>query len=71
MSDKSEKESSFGVPLSARVTIPKKDVLLEKTLKLSQIEHICRKQLVRCPATSDQAALKSMAMTIMNIIREN
>lgn len=49
----------------------KDDVLLEKTLKLAQIEHICRKQLVRCPATSDQAALKSMAMTIINIMREN
>jgi hypothetical protein len=49
----------------------KDDVMMEKTLKLAQIEHVCRKQLVRCPATSDQAALKSMAMTIINIIREN
>jgi len=47
----------------------KDDVLLEKTLKLAQIEHVCRKQIVRCPATSDQAALKSMAITILNIIR--
>ena len=43
---------------------------LEKTLKLEQVEHICTKHLVRCPATSDQAALKAMAITILNIIRE-
>lgn len=49
----------------------KDDILLEKTLKLAQIEHVCRKKIVRCPATSDQAALKSMAITILNIIQND
>ena len=49
----------------------KEDVLMEKTLKLAQIQSICKKQIVRCPATSDQAALKSIAMTILNIIEND
>jgi hypothetical protein len=47
----------------------KDDVLLEKTLKLAQVEHFCRKQLVKCPATADQACLRFMALEILQIIQ--
>lgn len=49
----------------------KDDILLEKTLKLAQIQSICKKQIVRCPATPDQSMLKSMATTILNIIEND
>ena len=46
----------------------KQDVILEKTLKIAQIQALCRKQMVRCPASAAQSSLKSMAKAILNII---
>jgi hypothetical protein len=46
----------------------KDDVLMEKSLKLAQIQSLCNKLIVRCPATASQASMKSLAMKILEII---
>lgn len=46
----------------------KDDVLMEKTLKLAQIQAMCNKLIVRCPASAAQASMKSVAMKILEII---
>ena len=48
----------------------KDDLLLEKTLKLIQIQAVCNKMMVRVPASASQASTKSMAMTILRIIND-
>jgi len=49
----------------------KDDILLDKTLKLAQVEAFCNKHLYRCPASAAQASMKSMAMTILKMIKED
>lgn len=46
----------------------KDDVLMEKTLKLAQIQSVCNKLMVGCPASAAQASMKSVAMKILEII---
>ena len=48
----------------------KDDVLMEKTLKLAQIQAVCNKLIVRCPASAAQASMKSVAMKILEIIED-
>ena len=48
----------------------KDDVLMEKTLKLAQIQSVCNKLMVRCPASAAQASMKSVAMKILEIIED-
>ncbi len=49
----------------------KDDMLMEKTLKLVQIQAICNKLIVRCPASVSQAYMKSMALKILEIVDDN
>jgi hypothetical protein len=46
----------------------KDDVLMEKTLKLAQIQSVCNKFVVRVPASAAQASMKSLAMKVLEII---
>ena len=46
----------------------KDDLLQEKSLKLLLIQGFCEKHLFKSPASSSQASMKQMAMSILKII---
>lgn len=49
----------------------KDEMLQEQIVKLAQIEAMCNKYLVRCPASTGQAYLKSLSMAILQIIKSD
>ncbi|MGA1048044.1 MAG: hypothetical protein ACO3UU_08525 [Minisyncoccia bacterium] len=44
------------------------DRLLERTIALSKVQEYCKAHLFRCPASASQASMKSMALTILEMI---
>ena len=44
------------------------ELLLERTIALSKVEEYCKAHLFRCPASASQASMKSMALTILEMI---
>jgi hypothetical protein len=45
-----------------------RELLLERTIALSKVEEYCKAHLFRCPASASQASMKSMALTILEMI---
>jgi hypothetical protein len=41
---------------------------LKRTIALSKVEEYCKAHLFRCPASASQASMKSMALTILEMI---
>jgi len=46
------------------------ELLLERTIALSKVEEYCKAHLFRCPASASQASMKSMALTILEMIED-
>lgn len=64
-------QAKYTLNLYGIIMKTKDEMLQEQIVKLAQIEAMCNKHLVRCPASTGQAYLKAMSMAILQIIKSD